>query len=33
VNIPQVDRLYIEEKIYPLYEKVLENCTINPVKD
>jgi hypothetical protein len=29
VNIPQEDRLYIEAKIYPLYEKVLESCTIN----
>jgi len=33
VNIPQKDRLYIEAKIYPLYEKVLESCTVNPVKD
>jgi hypothetical protein len=33
VNIPQADRLTIETKIFPLYEAVLESCTINPVKD
>ena len=33
VKIPQEDRAYIKAKIYPLYEKVLESCTINPAQD
>jgi len=33
VDIPEEDRLHIKTRIYPLYEKVLESCTINPVKN
>ena len=32
VNIPEEDRSHIKMRIYPLYEKVLENCIINPLK-